>query len=81
MQCHKIASIDTENRVITVKRPYHYYGYRDGQWFLGFNLLCELDMPGEWYNRTAPRKSSTSGRRGRWKTPGVEVSMCNGMLS
>ncbi len=29
-------------------RP-HGYGYRTGQWFYAFNLLCELDQPGEWY--------------------------------
>lgn len=27
----------------------HHYGFRAGQWFYGFNLLCELDRPGEWY--------------------------------
>lgn len=30
------------------RRP-HQYGYRAGQWFYAFNLLCELDRPGEWY--------------------------------
>jgi len=30
------------------RRP-HGYGYRVGQWFYAFNLLCELDQPGEWY--------------------------------
>ena len=49
VQCHKIASIDTEKRIISVEKPYHYYGYRPGHWFFGFNMLCELDMPGEWY--------------------------------
>ena len=49
VQCHKIASIDPAKRIISVKQPYHCYGYRAGQWFLGFNLLCELDAPGEWY--------------------------------
>jgi len=27
----------------------HSYGYRPGQWFYAYNLLCELDTPGEWY--------------------------------
>jgi len=49
MQCHRIVSIDAEKRVIAVAPPYHFYGYRAGQWFQGFNLLCELDRPGEWY--------------------------------
>ena len=29
--------------------PYHVFGYRKGQWFYGFNILAELDQPGEWY--------------------------------
>ena len=50
MQCHKIATIDSEKRIISVEKPYHNYsGYRAGQWFFGFNMLCELDTPGEWY--------------------------------
>jgi hypothetical protein len=48
-QRHKIASIDTEKRILSVVPPYHTYGYRKGQWFRGFNLLCEIDVPGEWY--------------------------------
>ncbi len=48
-QRHPVASIDTESRLITVKPPYHGYGYRKGQWFYAFNLLAELDRPGEWY--------------------------------
>jgi hypothetical protein len=27
----------------------HHYGYCVGKWFYAFNLLCELDQPGEWY--------------------------------
>ena len=49
VQRHKITSIDTEKHVIEVAKPYHDYGYRKGQWFRGFNLLCEIDEPGEWY--------------------------------
>jgi hypothetical protein len=48
-QRHKIKSIDTERRVIEVEPPYHGYGYRKGQWFYAFNLLSEIDRPGEWY--------------------------------
>jgi hypothetical protein len=48
-QRHKVESIDTERRVITVAPPYHGYGYRKGQWFYAFNILAELDSPGEWY--------------------------------
>lgn len=48
-QRHKIKSVDTEKRIIEVQPPYHGYGYRKGQWFYVFNLLTEIDQPGEWY--------------------------------
>lgn len=48
-QYHRITFIDPGRRVIEVAPPYHYYGYRVGQWFYGLNLLSELDQPGEWY--------------------------------
>jgi hypothetical protein len=46
---HAVESIDAEKRIIAVKPPYHSYGYRVGQWFYAFNLLSEIDQPGEWY--------------------------------
>ncbi|MFA6563212.1 MAG: right-handed parallel beta-helix repeat-containing protein [Verrucomicrobiia bacterium] len=46
---HRIESLDAEKKIITVAKPYHSFGYRKGQWFYGFNLLCEIDQPGEWY--------------------------------
>ena len=45
----QVESIDTDKHIISVKPPYHGYGYRVGQWFYGLNILAELDMPGEWY--------------------------------
>ncbi|MCP4261792.1 MAG: hypothetical protein GY774_30475 [Planctomycetes bacterium] len=45
----QVESIDTDKRIISVKPPYHNYGYRIGQWFYGLNILAELDRPGEWY--------------------------------
>ncbi len=48
-QRHPIASIEPEQHILAVKPPYHSYGYRKDRWFYGFNLLCELDSPGEWY--------------------------------
>jgi len=45
----KVESIDTENRIVTIVPPYHNYGYRIGQWFYWFNILAELDTPGEWF--------------------------------
>ena len=50
VQSQKIESINTDKRVIALAKPYHNYGgYKKGQWFFGFNLLCEIDTPGEWY--------------------------------
>ncbi len=47
-QRQKIAAISTETKTIEVAQPYHNYGYRVGQWYYAFNMLCELDSPGEW---------------------------------
>ena len=73
-QRHKIESLDVDKRIISVERPYHYYGYHKKKWFYGFNLLVELDQPGEWY---ADREA---GILYFWppsatETPRVEVSM------
>lgn len=48
-QRQQIESIDAANTTIALKEPYHSYGYRKGQWFYAFNVLSELDSPGEWY--------------------------------
>jgi len=49
-QRYRVESIDTEKRIITLPaKPVHSYGFRKGQWYYAFNLLCELDRPGEWY--------------------------------
>lgn len=79
-QRHKIATLDPEKRIISVVPPYHDYGYRKGQWFRGFNLLCEIDEPGEWYiDREAgllyfwPPQPLAQGR--------VEVSMAPGFFT
>jgi hypothetical protein len=48
-QRQKVESIDGEKRVVTLAKPYHHYGYRNGQWFYAFNVLAEIDQPGEWY--------------------------------
>jgi len=48
-QRHKVKAIDTEQRIIEVEPPYHNYGYRKGQWYYAFNILAEIDAPGEWY--------------------------------
>jgi len=48
-QRQKVASLDAEKRVLTLAPPNHHYGYRNGQWFYAFNVLAEIDQPGEWY--------------------------------
>ena len=48
-QRQHIAAIDPEKHSLELSPPDHGYGYRKGQWFYGFNLLAELDQPGEWY--------------------------------
>jgi len=46
----KIESIDTRQRTIALPaEPQHPYGFRRGQWYYAYNLLAELDQPGEWY--------------------------------
>ncbi len=44
----RVKSIDTEKRIIQTDPPYHAYGYRKGQGYYAFNLLSEIDRPGEW---------------------------------
>jgi hypothetical protein len=45
----RVETIDAERKVLTLAKPHHGYGYRKGQWFYGYNLLCEIDQPGEWF--------------------------------
>ncbi len=45
----QVVSIDTEHSQISLSKPYHHYGYRKDQWYYAYNLLPELDTPGEWY--------------------------------
>jgi len=44
----RIAAIDRERRRVTTEHRTS-YGYREGQPYNYFNLLEELDKPGEWY--------------------------------
>lgn len=51
-----IARIDPVHRTLALAPPLHRFGYRAGQWYYAFNLLAELDQPGEWY---LDRRAST----------------------
>jgi len=48
-QRQKIAEIDLEKSQIRLEEPYHTYGYRPRQWYYAYNMLSEIDQPGEWY--------------------------------
>ncbi len=48
-QRQRVVSIDADKHVVTLAPPNHSYGYRNGQWFYAFNVLAEIDQPGEWY--------------------------------
>ncbi|MDX9868113.1 MAG: right-handed parallel beta-helix repeat-containing protein [Kiritimatiellia bacterium] len=43
------ARIDPAAKTITQKVPGSHYGFRTGGYWFGYNLLCELDEPGEYY--------------------------------
>lgn len=45
----KVEKMDTRNKVISLRKPYHHYGYKDSLRYFGLNLFCEIDAPGEWY--------------------------------
>ena len=44
-----VKSIDPATKTIELAPPHHSYGFRKGQRFYAFNILAELDQPGEWY--------------------------------
>jgi hypothetical protein len=45
-----VARLDPDLREIVLDPGHpHELGYRPGGWFYAYNLLCELDQPGEWY--------------------------------
>ncbi|HOD50025.1 MAG TPA: right-handed parallel beta-helix repeat-containing protein [Candidatus Hydrogenedentes bacterium] len=44
-----INNIDIQNHIIELAEPPHGYGYRKGQWYYAFNMLTEIDAPGEWH--------------------------------
>jgi hypothetical protein len=44
-----LAAIDTARRVITTAAPHGVYGYTPGKRYYAYNVLEELDAPGEYY--------------------------------
>ena len=47
--CDRVKSIDTAAREIITDAPHGYDGYSPGKRYYAFNVLEELDEPGEWY--------------------------------
>jgi hypothetical protein len=45
----RVASLDTDQRLIRTAPPYGQYGFRAGQRFYFLNVLEEIDRPGEWF--------------------------------
>ncbi len=45
----RVASIDTERRLVKTEAPHGLYGFRVGHRFYFLNVLEELDQPGEFY--------------------------------
>lgn len=48
-QHQRIVKLDLTTGTIELSRPWHQYRYKAGGYFYGFNMLSELDEPGEWY--------------------------------
>lgn len=48
-QHQRVVALDLSTRTLKLSRPWHQYCYTSGAYFYGFNLLSELDEPGEWY--------------------------------
>lgn len=48
-QHQRIVRHDPTTKTMELSKPYHQYMYKSGAYFYGFNMLCELDEPGEWY--------------------------------
>ncbi len=48
-QRQQVARVDAAKHQLILQPPHHDFGYRKGQWFYAYNVLAELDQPGEWY--------------------------------
>ena len=44
-----IRTVDPEKRAIYTQEPHGVYGYKDGRRYYAYNILEELDAPGEYY--------------------------------
>ena len=71
-QHQKIVAFDAATNAITLSKPWHQYLYKSGTYFYGFNMLCELDEPGEWM-LDRPAKRLIAWLPDGWRR--LEVSM------
>ena len=74
-QFQKVDNIDTLSHTIHIREPYHNYGYKDSLRYYGLNLLCELDIPNEWY------LDRTSGLLYWYPPVGIDPSKADVVLS
>jgi len=76
-QHQRIVRLDTATGSMELSVPYHQYAYRSGAYFYGFNMLCELDRPGEWCVHRKTGRLIVWLPEGKGKTPRVELSMAS----
>ena len=77
-QHHRIEMLDAPSRSIRVSKPYFDRGYVKGRLFFGFNMLCELDRPGEWMIDRPSRQLVICSPEGGMKR--VEISMASRLV-
>lgn len=76
-QRHHVDQFDPQTMEMKLSKPGIGWGYSENQWFYGFNMLCELDEPGEWY------ADNDLGRLVVWLPEGtktVEVSVSSRLV-
>ena len=49
LQRQRIESIDEKNKTITLKQPFHYFGYKDNANLYVINVKSEVTERGDWY--------------------------------
>ena len=76
-QHQRIVRLDPGKKEMELSEPYHQYMYRSGTYFYGFNMLCELDEPGEWYIHRKTGKLIVWMPEGEDGTRRVELSMAS----
>jgi len=71
--------IEPAAKRITEREPGSVYGFRKGGRWFGYNLLCELDMPGEYYVDRLGGKIYFWPPEGKEKAA-FEVSLCRDLV-